>query len=32
MTGIELVEDKTSKKPATEMAKKVQLKCYKKVS
>ena len=30
MIGIELVEDKTSKKPATEMTKKVQLKCYKK--
>jgi diaminobutyrate-2-oxoglutarate transaminase len=30
MIGIELVEDKASKKPATEMTKKVQLKCFKK--
>jgi len=30
MIGIELVEDKDSKKPATEMAKKVQLRCFKK--
>lgn len=30
MIGIELVEDKTTKKPAIEMAKKVQLRCFKK--